>query len=321
MKSGVHLRSETGEPGCVTVNAEQGGRVFFCENVDSTCTIEGFTITGGTAVGPSPDDRGGGMFCTGCTFRLVNCRLTNNMASFSGGGMFCGSQSSIALSNVAFLENSADFYGGGVCCSDNTSPLFESVVFVRNSAGMRGGALYCYLYSGPILTQCTFLENWAAYKGGGGHCRDHSNARFTNCTFYANCAISGGGGVSCSSASSPALENSIIAFCPAGSAVWCDCGYCNMALACCDIYGNNGGDWVGSIADQCGINGNFSECPLFCDPDNGDFHLQVCSPCAPGNHPTGYACGLVGAFDVGCECGLPSRVQPTSWSSLKALYR
>ena len=36
---------------------------------------------------------------------------------------------------------------------------------------------------------------------------------------------------------------------------------------------------------------------------SGDFTLEACSPCLPGNHPDGDACGPIGALDEGCPCG------------------
>jgi hypothetical protein len=105
--------------------------------------------------------------------------------------------------------------------------------------------------------------------------------------------------VYCYRYSSPTLANTIIAFSTQGAAVGCS-DNSSVTLTCCDIYGNAGGDWVGCIAGQNGINGNFSADPLFCDPGNADFTLDSRSPCLPGSHPDGVNCGLIGALGEGC---------------------
>jgi len=115
------------------------------------------------------------------------------------------------------------------------------------------------------------------------------------------------------------MVNSIVADSPNGVAISCEFD-CHLELTCCDIYGNAGGDWVGCIADQLGINGNFSACPSFCDAPGGNFQLCDESPCAPGNHPDGIDCGLIGALDVGCVCG-PSASEPTTWGAIKSIYK
>jgi hypothetical protein len=146
----------------------------------------------------------------------------------------------------------------------------------------------CDLDSSPILTGCTFSGNGADYFGGGMYCESGS----------------------------PTLAECIIAFSTDGGAVYCGSGGA-ATLACCDVFGNAGGDWFGCIADQYGVNGNFSEDPLFCGDLNPDepYTLHASSPCAPENNPE---CGLIGAWEVGC--GL-TPVQATSWGAVKAMYR
>jgi hypothetical protein len=85
-------------------------------------------------------------------------------------------------------------------------------------------------------------------------------------------------------------------------------------LYCTDIYGNAGGDWVGTIADQADIDGNLSENPSFCDPDIGDFTLAENSPCAPAQQPE---CDLIGAWGVGCGA---TGTEPSKWGAIKAMY-
>jgi hypothetical protein len=117
----------------------------------------------------------------------------------------------------------------------------------------------------------------------------------TGCTFAGNVS----GGLVCDYSSSLSLENTIVSFSSGAVAILC-LGGSDVTLTCCNIYGNVGGDWVGCIEDQYGINGNISEDPLFCDPDLGDFTIRGDSPCAPFSPPN-EECGLIGAWPVGCE--------------------
>ena len=86
-------------------------------------------------------------------------------------------------------------------------------------------------------------------------------------------------------------------------------------LVCCDIYGNAGGDWVDCIADQYGVDGNFSADPLFCDVTAGDLTLASESPCLPDGNDCHV---LIGAHGEGCE---ESPVKASSWGSIKAMFR
>ncbi len=118
--------------------------------------------------------------------------------------------------------------------------------------------------------------------------------------------------------STPILRNTIIASSLVGVGFRKFFGG-SPILECSNMYGNAGGDWIAGVAGQAGLNGNFSSDPLFCDAPNGDFTLHANSPCAPGNHPDGAACGLIGALDV--VCGATTAVEPTSWGAVKAMFR
>ena len=146
----------------------------------------------------------------------------------------------------------------------------------------------------------------------------------SQCTLVENRGGLGGGGVYCLGSttrpSSPVLENTIISDSPNAEAFLVRDEYCSPVLTCCDLWGNAGGDWTGPIASQNGVNGNFSACPSFWLIGMGDFHICDGSPCAPGNHPDGYVCGLIGAWPVGCSCG-PTRRESATWGKVKARYR
>ena len=244
------------------------------------------------------DHAGGGMDCPHSSPLIVNCVFSENSAGACGGGISCWQGSTPMLTNCSFSGNWAE-WGGGLVCEDNSAPTLTGCSFVGNSADY-GGGLECRGSSSATITECTFVAN-SADRGGGVRCRVSSHPRFTNCTFSGNSAQTYGGGLYCIGSSSPMLENTIIAFNMEGEAVYCD--YTSGAtLTCCDLYGNQGGDWVGYIEPQFGIEGNISEDPLFCGEMNPEepYTLQSDSPCAPFSPPN-TDCDLIGAWPVGCE--------------------
>ncbi len=86
---------------------------------------------------------------------------------------------------------------------------------------------------------------------------------------------------------------------------------------CSILFGTAEGDAI------CGTDGggNFSADPEFCATDpvtSLSVFLQQDSPCAPGNHPQGAACGLIGAALVGCGT---VGVERSTWSFVKQLFR
>jgi hypothetical protein len=210
-----------------------------------------------------------------------------------------------------FVQNHAT-EGGGMMCEGTVSPSLSNVVFVGNSAGWQGGAMSCLDCN--VTASFTTLYGNSASRGGAVSCTG-SELTITNATFSGNECFSDDGIVSLDGESSASIGNSIIAFTTNGRAVKCVDAGSSADLTCCDLYDNEGGDWVGCIASQYGINGNISEDPLFCDIASDDFTLHLDSPCAPDYNPE---CGLIGAWGVGC--GL-SAVEPASWGSIKAMFR
>jgi hypothetical protein len=110
------------------------------------------------------------------------------------------------------------------------------------------------------------------------------------------------------------IENTIVAFSDHTVGVACGGGV-PPELTCCDLFGNEGGDWVECVADQFGVGGNIAEDPLFCDPGNDDLTLDGDSPCAPLGNPD---CGLIGAWPVACGATV---AEGTSWGKIKAMFR
>jgi hypothetical protein len=124
------------------------------------------------------------------------------------------------------------------------------------------------------IKNCTFIDNTSG-TGGGMCVSKYTVATVINCTFCGNSANSGAG-LGFYYADTVTLINSIIAHSPQGDAIG---GVGTKILNHCNIFGNAGGDWIGDIAGQLGINGNICEDPVFEDHANNDCHLCYTSPC------------------------------------------
>ena len=95
----------------------------------------------------------------------------------------------------------------------------------------------------------------------------------------------------------------------------------NIEFLCNDAFANSLNYFLFLLSDPTGTNGNISIDPEFCGvnpPESGNFYLQSDSPCAPGNHPEGYACGLIGKFPVGCGT---TSTKEKSWGKIKSLFK
>ncbi len=185
--------------------------------------------------------------------------------------------------------------------SDEDSTFIVDGFTIRNGYGLdfsftsSGGAMF-FDNASPTVKNCVFTGNTAAL--GGALFANHAEPRLINCTFADNSATQGAA-MFLYASSSIAPENCLIAFNQTGQPVVCLISS-QATLSCCDVYGNAAGDWVGSIAGQNGVNGNFSADPLFCNVGIGDVGLDdESSPCLPDNNDCSV---LIGALGVGCSC-------------------
>lgn len=256
---------------------------------------------------------GSGMFCLSSSPQLINCTFSENGYGYTstGGGLYC-QFSSLTLTGCTFRENRADEQspGGGFHCWLSSANLTDCI-FEGNSANS-GGAVSSS-WSTMTVTGCMFVGNrteavpLVPLTFGGGMYIYNSNVTLTNSTFAENGAYSvaedghGYGGamdISNLNEFAVSIDNCLIAFNEGEDAVSCS-GLPPHAvdLSCCDIFGNQSGDWTGCIADLAGQNGNISADPLFCNRDGGDFHLDPASPAVPENNECSL---LIGALGLGC---------------------
>lgn len=294
MKSGVLLISYSALWEYTIIDAGGQGGVIICDGVDATGVIYGFTITGGHATGAGTDA--------------------------SGGGIACLNYSAPEIRLCAIAGNTADFEGGGILCDDHSSPYITDCVIRENHAATAGGGLSCSEYSSPTLQYTTIRSNTSANDGAGAFFRASSSPSFAKCTFLNNSAAGLGGGIYTFLNSTPSFIYCMIVFSTDGEAAYVYDDNCIPVFTCCDIYGNQGGDWTGRIADQDNTIGNFSADPLFCDTLTTAVYVEDCSPCLYGNHPWYPSCmAHIGNVGPGCGCG--EATEPTTWGAIKAMYR
>jgi predicted outer membrane repeat protein len=264
-----------------------------------------------------------------CT--LEHCTISNN-SSIYGGGLQCQMYGSLQLSDCSVSEN-AD---AGIFISDDSEASFTHCAFwdldpafwLQNTG--QATLTDCSIYGNGVVfdmavigSSTANLTRCAIYGNSGNAFKiENGSATLTSCTLYGNsgdafkinimgnatltsCTLYGNGGacfhLMTDYYNSLTLTKTIVSFGTSGPAVYCETGGTGntLTLNCCDLYGNAGGDWVGCIADQYGINGNISEDPLFCGAPSANFTIPPLSPCLGGS------CALIGAFGIGCTSPEP----------------
>jgi len=290
LKHGVHLTSATGDPEDVTIDAQQQGRVVICGYNGLHSSITGITIQGGLA------RYGGGLKCLDNGPIVSHCIFNRNTATDCGGAAYF-SPCTTALTDCTFIDNYASSCGA-VCSHTGPGGMVEYRYCVFNANSTTGaGIITVGNLSSVRLVGCTLVANSV-----------HHSSPFDYAVIQR------------SEFSSLDIHSSIIAFNTSGQALTDGQPEANLDINCCNFFGNPGGDWVGSLIDQLGINGNICEDPQFCgsEASASPYSISDSSPCAPSNNTCGL---LIGALPVACTLtGIETSAELRSWSGIKALY-
>jgi len=297
---------------------------------------------------------GGAVYCVRSSVRLTECEFRDNWTNFCGGAVYC-LDSELRCEGCSFVQNMTvgeDPVGGAICCRNSIVELddclFEgNITTWSDEDSGAGGGIYaadcnvaltrCVFYGNDahnsgtgggisawdcelFLSACTFVSNSTnGYMGwewgpdaGGAIALSNSHAEILGCTMCRNSAGSGSG-ISLGGGSQVTIRHTIIASGYYGEAI---SGTFAGSITCCDFYENEGGDWVGDIADLLGVYGNITLDPLFCSPYCQDLSIDAASPCAPYSDPNP-GCALIGAWPVGCS----TPTERTSWGGLKFLFK
>jgi predicted outer membrane repeat protein len=308
-QNGFVLRGEGGAQATV-LDGEYRGRVLFVAGWNDI-VVEGFTIRRGMA--PSFGDWTGGGVATHLSHDVYReCVFRDNIAN-QGGALWCGGVSSPQFIDCQFFNNQAINGGAVFLVNSSETPTFRNCTFTRNRASGSGGAIYA-VHNGFDLERCVIAFNSAEALAGAIYARDVWPSRVTSCTIAQNSAGEAAA-IYLNACPSVQLDRSIVAF-GSGTPAFTSINGSALSIACSDVFGNTPDAFPAGVVDG---GGNFSADPQFCGPvSSGVYTIAASSPCAPGLHPGGAACDLVGA--LGAACG-GVRVQSITWGQLKSIYR
>ncbi len=135
------------------IDADGRSRVFYVGE-DVTATIDGLTITGGSAedgggiysegtltvigstlVGNSATGQygyGGGIYSSG-TLTVTGSTLVGNSAVYYGGGIYNRYGSTLTVTSSTVAGNSSERYGGGICNQNGTLTVTNSIVALNEA--------------------------------------------------------------------------------------------------------------------------------------------------------------------------------------------
>lgn len=271
--------------GCTAASGARGGGFYLDK---SSAKILRCTITANTV-----DTNGGGIFCNGSKARIVGCTVTDNVAAQSGGGISVQTSSNVDIIGCTVAANLASAASGGGIYIISARARIDSCTVYSNT-GTFGGGLFNGTNATCSLKHSTLSSNTARTGGGGAY--SASNLTMENCTIVGNSAASYGAGIESFYGDRNPISRTIVAFNLVKEGIYT--GSNTQSLSCSDVFGNAGGNYGGSTADQTGKNNNISVNPSFCDLGAFDLHLYDTSPCAPATSPCGQ---LIGASPVNCR--------------------
>ena len=163
-----------------------GSVVTVAANEDSTTTITGFTIRNGSA------SDGGGIYFHAYGITLSNLIISNNTASYQGGGIFIWplyASHYVNIFNCTISGNSSDIEGGGIYsrlglnCSLNISGCLIENNECLGSNGKGGGI---YTSTPTVITNSAINDNFSSYYGGGIYIGLNQNTTIDHCIIAGN---------------------------------------------------------------------------------------------------------------------------------------
>ncbi len=238
---------------------------------------------------------------------VEDCEFEGNHSTANGGALNLQGDGDATARRTHFLGNQSDADGGAVYDDLTFGFSAEACVFVGNGATDGGAIYHGGLSWGTNAIETSLFQSNTASARGGALFDTEAVCVVRTCTFVDNTSPAGS---HIWSEYQLDLQQCILAFGNGGAGLDCSSylyPHFLPNIECTDIFGNEGGDWEHEcLADFLGTAGNISEDPLFCDAGNGDYSLDVSSPCLAENND----CGVMGNEPIsGCGAGVSGRAR------------
>lgn len=186
--------------------------VYAINNINSSCELDGFTITGGNANLSPSRNMGGGIYLSGSSAPLLrNLKIVNNYGALGGGIAVAGSAPQII--NTIISSNTANGGGGVYLNFTNTSVQFTNVLITGNRALTMGGGVFS-IGAASNFTNNTIAGNTTTTPTGIGGGFYHlistssNNPSIVNSIIWGNASATGNNGMV--GTGSPILSHSLV---------------------------------------------------------------------------------------------------------------
>ncbi len=263
---GANLTILSGDIGVAGNNADNSFHVVNGAGTNATAVLDGFRVTLGNANGTNPNDRGGGILCTGGASPTIrNCHFLANNCTFGGGAGYVLS-SSPTFTDTIFQNNTGGSFGGAFDCN-TTSVTWDRCTFIGNSAA-RAGAVEVFSTGSPRILNCVFRNNTSTGSGGGGAIWSSSTTTIRNCTVVNNSSTTNATAGILVSGGGASIANCI---------VWDNSGPGGAQGSANQIAGTTAVSYSIVEGGFAGT-GNLNADPLFVNPAGFDYRLTIGSP-------------------------------------------
>jgi hypothetical protein len=281
------LRGRDGAASTTLDGHNTAGNVITMSGVGRSCTIEDFTITGGTP----------------------------NGSEIVGSAIYLNSFASPTIQRCRMIGNRART-GGGLDAYVYCQPLVKDCYMTDNQGGI------VFELDNPDGHTWAEVVNTVIVKNQGVAITAIKGARvwLHNTTI----AYNSGDGLRTEDQARVKMQNSIVTHNGGAGIIRVDNTVC-FQLQCNDVFQNSVGNYLGTNPqDPCFAgrgNGDVSLDPCYQNVDADNFHLQLTSPLCSLRQPG--SCGVLGAYPDPCSPGSGScvvAVEPATWSHVKQLY-